>query len=193
MMHRGIAALLLLIWSSASFAVDPLTLILLRMMRDQIISSSAQAAIESAQQDSARSGVAVFAPSPYMLDDRKLRALIDEGFVYLTPAQRDEVYAGVRRALDDPKNAALRPMLMQELAQKASAARQAHERLSNLSDGEKKTIVGQMRSEYAELPPEERLRMLQVLQSGIVPIPRDLNDMILAEFGNIQPAAAQSR
>ncbi|HSN39824.1 MAG TPA: hypothetical protein VLT92_06485 [Burkholderiales bacterium] len=192
MMRRGVAALLLLIWSSASFAIDPLTLILLRMMRDQIISSSAQAVVEGAQRDSAGSGMA-FAPSPYMLDDRKLRTLIDEGFVYLTPAQRDEVYASVQRAFDDPKNAALRPMLVQELAQKASAARQAHERLSNLSDGEKKTIVDQMRSEYTELPPEERLQMLQVLQSGVVPIPRDLNDMILAEFGNVQPAAAQSR
>lgn len=193
MMFRGVAVLLLLIWSSASFAVDPLTLILLRMMRDQIISSSAQAAIDGAQRDNARSRVAVLPPSPYMLDDRKLRALIDEGFVYLTPAQRDEVYASVQRALDDPKNAALRPMLVQELAQKASAARQAHERLSNLSDDEKRTIVGQMRNEYAELSPEERLRMLQVLQSGIVPIPRDLNNMILAEFGNLQSAAVQSR
>ncbi len=189
-MYRCLIGLLLVIWSSASFAVEPLTLILLRVLRDQVITSSAQAVIEGAQREDERSRVAVLPPSPYALDDQKLRALIDEGFIYLMPAQRDEVYVSMRRALADPGNAALRPMLVQELALKASAVRQAHERLNNLSDDDKKTIVGQARNEYAGLSPEERRQMLQVLQSGITPIPRDLNDMILAEFNSIQSAAA---
>ena len=189
-MYRCLIGLLLVIWSSASFAVEPLTLILLRVLRDQVITSSAQAAIEGAQREDERPRVAVLPPSPYALDEQKLRVLIDEGFIYLTPAQRDEVYVSMRRALADPGNAALRPMLVQELALKASAVRQAHERLNNLSDDDKKTIVGQARNEYAGLSPEERRQMLQVLQSGITPIPRDLNDMILAEFNSIQSAAA---
>jgi len=192
-MYRCLIGLLLVIWSSASFAVEPLTLILLRVLRDQIISSTAQAAIEGAQSGSERPRVVVLPPSQYALEDHQLRALIDEGFVHLTPMQREEVHAGLKRALADPRNAHLRPMIIQELALKASAVRQAHEQLNNLSYGDKKAIAGQARDAYASLAPEERRQMIQVLQSGIAPIPRDLNDMILAEFGSVQPAAAQSR
>lgn len=190
MVRRAVVGLLLAIWCSASFAIDPLTLILLRVLRDQVISSSAQTAIEGMQRDEQRSAIAALPQSPYDLDDRKLRTLIDEGFVYLTSAQRDEVYAGVQRALSDPKNAQMRPYIIHELALKASAVRQAHERLAGLSYAEKKTIASQARDEYEKLPPEERQQMIQVLQSGIAPIPRDLNDMILAAFDNAQPAAA---
>ena len=191
MLRRIVIGLLLLTWPSASFAVDPLTLLLLRMLRDQIITSSAQNAIERQQADRRAPETYVPPPSPYALDDAKLRSLIDEGFVYLTPAQRDEVYASVRRALADPKNAAMRPVIVQELAVKASAVRQAHERLENLSDDEKDAIVRQARDEYVKLPPDERRQMIQVLQSGLAPIPHELNERMLAAFGGVQSAAAE--
>ncbi len=193
MLRRSLIGLLMVAWSSASFAVDPLTLMLLRVLRDQIITSSAQSAVEGMQREDKEPQVIVLPPSPYALEDSKLRSLIDEGFVYLTPAQRDEVYVSVRRALADPKNVALRPLIVQELAMKASAVRQAHEQLNNLSEGEKKTIVSQARKEYLSLPPEERQQMIQVLQSGIAPIPHDLNDRMLAAFGSVQSAAADPR
>ena len=193
MLRRILIGLLLLTWSSASFAVDPLTLILLRVLRDQIISHSAQTAVEGMQSEDKEPKAIVPPPSPYALEDSKLRALIDEGFVYLTPAQRDEVYVSVQRALADPKNANLRPMIVQELALKASAVRQAIEQLNNLSENQKQTIVSQAREEYLKLSPEERRLMVQVLQSGLAPIPRELNDRMLAEFGSVQAVAAQTR
>jgi hypothetical protein len=193
MLRRILIGLLLLTWSSASFAVDPLTLILLRVLRDQIISHSAQTAVEAMQSEDKGPKVIVPPPSPYALEESKLRALIDEGFVYLTPAQRDEVYVSVQRALADPKNANLRPMIVQELALKASAVRQAIEQLNNLSENQKQTIVSQAREEYLKLSPEERRLMVQVLQSGLAPIPRELNDRMLAEFGTVQAVAAQTR
>jgi len=193
MFSRSLLGLLLLVWSSGSFAVEPLTLILLRVLRDQLITSSAQAVVEGAQREGDRSRMAILPPPPYVMEDRKLRMLIDEGFVHLTAAQRDEVYSGVRRGLADPKNAHLQPMILQELALKASAVRQAHERLNNLSYGEKKAIAGQAREEYTGLSSDERLQMIQVLQSGIAPIPRDLNDMILAEFDRVPAAASRTQ
>jgi len=83
-MYRCLIGLLLVIWSSASFAVEPLSLLLLRVLRDQIISSSAQAVIEGASQAGANAPEEL--PScavPYALEDHQLRALIDEGFVHL--------------------------------------------------------------------------------------------------------------
>lgn len=191
MFRRSLLGLLLLVWCSGSFAVEPLTLFLLRLLRDQIVSSSAQTAIEGMQREyEGRKMIALPLP-PYVLEDRKLRTLIDEGFVHLTAAQREEVFSGVRRGLADPKNAHLQPLIIQELALKASAVRQAHEQLNNLSYGEKKAIAGQAREEYAGMSSGERLQMIQALQSGMAPIPRDLNDMILAEFDRV-PAAVSS-
>lgn len=188
-----IAGLVLAVFSSAAVATDPLTLILLRLLRDQIVSSSIESTIEQGMRgDSRKPEPLLFPRAPYDLGDEKLRVLIDEGFVHLTAAQRDEVFANLKRALADPKNAAARPVIIHELAVKASALRQAHEHLNNLSFGDKRNIVAQAREEYVKLPEEERLQMLQVLQSGVAPIPRDLNDMILAEFRAVQPAAAAS-
>lgn len=191
MLRRSLIGLLMVVWSPASFAVDPLTLMLLRVLRDQIITSSAQSAVEGMQREDKDRKVIVLPPSPYALEDSKLRSLIDEGFIYLTPAQRDEVYVSVRRALADPKNAAIRPMIVQELALKASAVRQVHEQINNLPEEEKKAIVRQAREEYLNLPSAERRQMVRVLQSGIAPIPRELNDRMLAAFSSVQSAAAE--
>lgn len=188
MIRRRLICLLLALWPSVAFAADPLTLFLLRMLRDQIISAGMEAAIEDAQR-SERQSALVIPPAPWDLDDRKLRTLIDEGFVHLSSAQREEVFASVKRILSDPKNAAMRPYIVHELAIKASAVRQAHEQLANLSQAQKRTVAAEARAEYEKLPPEERQQMLQVLQSGMVPLPRDLNEMILAEFGSVQAKA----
>lgn len=188
MIRRRLICLLLALWPSVVFAADPLTLFLLRMLRDQIISAGMEAAIEGAQRDEPRSTL-VIPPAPYDLDDQKLRTLIDEGFVHLSSAQHEEVFASVKRVLSDPKNAAMRPYIVQELAIKASAVRQAHEQLTNLSQAQKRAIAAEARTEYEKLPPDERQQMFQVLQSGVVPLPRDLNEMILAEFGSVQAMA----
>jgi hypothetical protein len=188
-MRRSVFCLLLALWPSIAFAIDPLTLFLLRMLRDQIISSGMESAIDGAKRNEPPS-ILMIPRAPYDLDDQELRALIDEGFVHLSSAQRSEVYAGVKRILSNPENAAMRPYLVQELAVKASAVRQAHEQLAKLSQAQKAALAAEARAEYEKLPPDERQQMFQVLQSGVVPLPRDLNDMILAEFGSVQAASA---
>ena len=187
MLRRAVIGILLAISSSAAVAADPLTLILLRILRDQIITAAAEAAYDSMQKPKPQ-GPIVFPAHPYDLDDAKLRILIDEGFVHLTSVQRDEVFASVKRILADPKNAPIRFHIIEELALKASAVRQAHENLNNLSYDRKRLIANEAREEYLRLKPEERQQMLAVLQSGVMPIPRDLNDMILAEFRSIPSA-----
>lgn len=189
-MHWAVMVLTMA-WPNMAAAADPLTLILLRMLRDQVISSSIQSAVEGAAQNAPRKvEPIIIPPAPHDLGDEKLRALINEGFVHLTAAQREEVFTSIKRALADPQHAAARPVIIQELALKASAVRQAHEHLNNLSQGDKRSIATQAREEYVKLPEEERLQMIQVLQSGVVPIPRDLNDMILAEFRSAQSVVA---
>lgn len=189
-MRRGLICLLLAAWPSVSIAAEPLTMLLIHILRQQIL-NSVQSAIEESEKERARA--AAIPRSQYDIDDQKLKTLIDEGFVHLTAAQRNEVYVAVRRTLADPQNAAIRNHLVQELAVKAAAVREAHEQLSNLPPARKRAIVAEARGEYEKLPLAERQQMLQVLQSGIVPLPQDLNDMILAEFSRVPQALAEPR
>jgi hypothetical protein len=125
----------------------------------------------------------------YGISEEQLRGLIDAGFVHLTAAQRNAVYASLTRMLADPRNALARPLIIEELAQQASAVRGAHERLAALSTAEKRAIAADARAEYERLQPKEREQLLQLLQARVAPIPQDLNDLILAEFSAAGPAA----
>lgn len=193
---RSIAATVAIaIFCTPAFSADPLTLLLLRVLRDKLISTGVESAVDRATQQ--QSTVAAppaaspgFSAAPYGLDDAQLRRLVDEGFIHLTASQRDEVYVSVRRILADPKNAADVPAIISDLATKASAVRQAHEQISALSFARKQRIVAEARSEYERMPPESREQMAAVLRQRLVPLPADLTDMILSEFDRVQATAA---
>ena len=189
-------AVALAIGCAPAQAADPLTLILLRLLRDKIITSGVESAVEGASRSNvvaprAPPGGADFSAT-FGLSDAQLRLLIDEGFVHLTSSQRNEVYVSVRRIIADPKNAAEVPAIIADLAIKASAVRQAHEQINALSFERKRQIAQEARAEYEKMPLESREQMASVLRQRLVPLPTDLNDMILAEFDRAQAAVAPS-
>ncbi len=176
--RRGVFITLLLSQAVAPLqvqAAEPLSMFLLKLLRDQAISAGIENAV---------TGASVPPPAPltnvYGITEEQLRGLIDEGFVHLTPAQRAEVYSSLTRILTDPKNALSRPLIIEELAVQASVVRGTLERLSALTIAEKHAIVADARAEYARLSEEDRGRLVQLLQARVAPIPRDLNDQILA-------------
>lgn len=176
--RRGVFITLLLSQAVAPLqvqAAEPLSMFLLKLLRDQVISAGIENAV---------TGASVPPPAPltnvYGITEEQLRGLIDEGFVHLTSAQRAEVYSSLTRILTDPKNALSRPLIIEELAVQASVVRGTLERLSALTIAEKHAIVADARAEYARLSEEDRGRLVQLLQARVAPIPRDLNDQILA-------------
>lgn len=186
--RRGAFLTLLLVFvMTPAQATDPLTLYLLKMLRDQMATSMLESAVDS-------TAPAPTPPAPlagvYGVSEEQLRDLIDAGFVHLAPAQRAEVHASLIRMLADPKNALARPMIIEELAQRASVVRGAHERLAALTEAEKHAIAADARAVYEGLPPREREQLLQLLRARAAPIPGDLNDLILAEFTATQTEAA---
>jgi hypothetical protein len=191
--RRGVFITLLLATAAVpAHAADPLTMYLLKILRDQLATSVLESAVNSIpppvpkpQSQSALAGV-------YGVSEEQLRMLVDTGFLHLTPAQRAEVHASLMRMLADPKNALARPLIIEELAMKASAVRGAHERLSAMTAAEKRAIAVDARAEYERLPAQEREQMLQLLQARVAPIPRELNDLILAEFSAVQRVAGAS-
>jgi signal transduction histidine kinase len=191
-----IAGAVLLAVLAAPAAADPITLILLRILRDQLITRSLEAAWDQrAPSAVALAPASLFTPAPASLfapahvenlNDQQIRQLIDDGFVHLSLAQRDEVYADVQRILSDPEHALSRRAIVEELATKALAVRQSHDMLRQLSAAQKQLVAEQARTEYAKLPLEERQQIVQVLRTGTVPIPRDLSEAILAEFATVK-------
>ena len=179
-----IVGLILATGSTAAQAADPLVLFILRMLRDQAISSGIQAGIGAAQEKSRQPAAPIVMPrGAPQADDPWLRGLIDESFVHLGPQQREELYASLMKMLNDPKNEAMRTTIIAEFTAQAIAMRDAHRQFSRLSATDMRTIAAEARREYERLPAEQRQQMLQVLQHGIPGMPRALNDLILAEFG----------
>ena len=178
-LRAAVAMLVALAVSAPAHALDPITLIFLRALRDHAISNSIETL---ATQPATVPTLPPPSQYPGGLDDRKLRQLIDEGFIHLSNDQRTAVYVEVRKILNDPQHFASRPIIIEELAIKASATRQAHERLRALTPSEKRELVSAAREEYTKLTPSERSEMLSVLRSGQLPIPRDLTEMMLASL-----------
>lgn len=194
-MRRVVVAMAIAVFCAPAFSADPLTLLLLRLIRDKIISAGIESAVERASAPVSRAPPASPTAIPgiaFGFDEAQLRLLIDEGFVHLTAAQRGEVYASVRRIIADPKNAADVPAIITDLAIKASAVRQAHEQINALSMDRKRRIALEARDEYEKMPVETREQMASVLRQRLVPLPADLTDMILAEFDQVRARAVAS-
>ena len=180
---RRFAASVALVLGVASagpaLAADPLTMLILTIARE---------ALFAAARDYLASRQEPLPPLPMTypgttVEPAHVRRLIDEGFGYLTTAQRDEVFDSLHRHLMDPKNAAVRGPMVEYFAERAIAMRLAQERLANLSHAEKTALAADFRKEVAGLPADEAEQLAALLRKKMLPVPGDLNDMLLAVLG----------
>jgi hypothetical protein len=186
---RCLIYVLLLCTASAACA-DPVLILLLRMIRDQVVTSSLEAGVTSLRQaPSPRSpayGIALPSPPvPRGTEESRVRALIDDSFLHLSGAQRDAVFASMEKVLNDPQHAQIRTQLVAEFTLKARAVREGYRDLDRLSYTEKRTLALQAKEEFRRLPAEQRHQLLEALQAGVLPMPHDLNEIMLAEFGSV--------
>lgn len=159
-------------------AADPLTMFLLGFAQNLITS-----AIESY---SAKPNTpATVPPMPAMkppasMDDEDLRVLVDESFVYLTSPQREELLAGLHKALSDPANAAQREAILTEFVNVARQIQYSQRQLNRLSDEQKRTVANRFAGYFRTLTPEQQQALLERLRLNALPLPADLNEMMLA-------------
>ncbi|MFY9316614.1 MAG: hypothetical protein WAO95_13770 [Burkholderiales bacterium] len=111
-----------------------------------------------------------------------LRRLIDDSFLYLSDRQRQEIFDQLHAALLNPKNAAIRGTMIEYFAERALAVRAAQLRLARMPYSEKQRMAAEFKAELATLPVEDRDRLGQLLRSGLLPVPNDLNQLLLAAF-----------
>ena len=196
-MARCLIYVLLLCSASVAYA-DPVLILLLRMIRDQVISSSLEAGVASLRNAPSLSppahGFAL--PTPPVArgsEQSRVRALIDDSFLHLSGAQRDAVFASIEKLLNDPQHAQIRTQLVAEFTLKARAVREGYRNLDRLSYAEKRTLALQAKEEFRRLPAEQRHQLLEALQAGVLPMPHDLNQIMLAEFGSVGRAVGGER
>ena len=191
-MLRSLICVMLLSVSSAAWSIDPILLLLLRMARDQIFTSSLQAGVESVleqpQPSAPTFGYALPSQPPERgAEEQHLKTLIDDSFLHLTSAQRAAVHASMQNILRDPQNAAIKSQILAEFSLKARSVREGYRQLDNLSRAEKRALAAQAKEEFRRLPPGERQELLAVLQTGMLPVPRDLSEIMAAEFSSVIP------
>ncbi|MPZ46378.1 MAG: hypothetical protein GEV05_23925 [Betaproteobacteria bacterium] len=166
-------------------AADPLLMFMLGFAKNLI-----ESAIEANAAKPAPAAIVV-APAPLPkapahMDAADLRALVDESFGYLSSAQRAELLAGLDKALSDPANAPYRDAI---LAQFVGVARQvsfAHQQLERLSPEDKQALAQRFARNYRTLAPEYQQALSQQLRARALPLPADLNDMMLSALASAQ-------
>lgn len=184
-LRRCLLAALLAATAFPAGAADPFTLFVLRMLRDQLITSAIESAAAPSKQRPPKPGTAFVVTPPPTAEGQWLRGLIDDSFVHLSVQQRGELHASLEKMLNDPKNAPVRSEILGEFTRQAVAMRDAHRQLARLTEADMRLIAADARVEFERLPPEERRQMMQALQHGVPGIPRTLGDMMLAEFNTV--------
>ena len=166
------------LWPAAANA-DPLVFFLMSAARE--IVSAAAAAYKPAPEAVPLPPMATTYPGT-MVEPEVLRRVIDESFVYLSSSQRSEVFDSLNAMLLDPKLGPTRATLIEYFLHKALAVRAAQIELAKLSYADKKRLAEQFKQETAGLPDEERSQLLGLLEQHLLPVPADLNQLLLAQL-----------
>ncbi len=116
------------------------------------------------------------------VDPDHLRRLIDDSFLYLGESQRREIFDSLHAELMNPKNVAVRGALIEYFAEKALSIRSAQLQLARMSWREKQRVAAEFKAELAVLSPEDQSQLGELLRSGLLPVPGDLNQLLLAAF-----------
>jgi hypothetical protein len=177
--QKAVLFALLLGVAAPAAAADPILMLLLGVAREMIFNAVREHVM--APRDAEPLPAATVYPGT-VVEPAHVRRLVDEGFGYLSRGQREEVYESLHATLMDPKNAAVRGSMIEYFAERAVAMRDAQERLASLSQAEKARLAAEFAKHIAVLPPEEVAQLVELLRRQVLPVPRDLNDMLLAEL-----------
>lgn len=178
-LRKGVLFTLLFAGVVTPAAADPIVMFLIGIARDLIeaqITRSRNAPAAQFVPDLSR----VY-PGTGVEPDH-VRRLIDDSFLYLSEAQRKEIFESLNAALMDPKNAAVRGTMIEYFAEKALTVRAAQLKLAQLSSRDKERLAAEFRKEITALSDEDQTQLGELLRSGLLPVPTDLNQMLLAAF-----------
>jgi hypothetical protein len=116
------------------------------------------------------------------VEPETLRRVIDDSFTYLSSTQRGEIFESLNTHLLDPKLGPTRAALIEYFLHKALAVRAAQVELGRLSYSQKERLAVEFKRETADLGEEERRQLMTLLEQHLLPVPADLNQLLLAQL-----------
>lgn len=164
--------------ATPAIAADPILMLLLSAAREIVFAAARERLAAPAEPPAA---VATYPGTP--VEPAQVRRLVEEAFGYLSETQRQEVFDSLHAELMDPKNAAVRGTMIEYFAHKAIAMREARNRLANLSQPEKTRLASEFKEHVAAMSGEEAAQLAELLRRNLLPVPSDLNEMLLAALG----------
>ena len=117
-----------------------------------------------------------------LVEPDQIRQLIDDSFLYLGDRQRREIFDSLNAELMNPKNAAVRGAMIEYFTDRALIVRAAQLQLAKMPWSEKERMALEFKSELAGLAPEDREQIGDLLRKRMLPVPSDLNQLLLATF-----------
>ena len=179
-LRRGVLFTLLFFGVVAPAAADPILMFLIGIARDMVISHANRDRTADKPEVPMPDFSRVYPGTS--IEPDVIRRLIDDSFLYLSSEQRREIFESLNAALLNPKNAAVRAPMIQYFAEKALTIRAAQLQLAKMPYSEKQRLANEFKTEIAELSPEDRVQLGELLRSGLLPVPGDLNQLLLAAF-----------
>ena len=179
-LRKGVFFTLLFAGLVAPASADPILLFLLGVARDMVMDHANDPNQTAAPVELMPDFTRVYPGTS--VEPEVLRRLIDDSFLYLSDAQRKEIFEQLNAALLDPRNAAIRGTMIEYFAEKALAVRAAQLQLAKMPYSEKQRMAAEFKADLATLPDEDRRQLGKLLRSGMLPVPGDLNQLLLAAF-----------
>jgi hypothetical protein len=169
------AALLACSWPAR--AADPMLMFLFSVAKEVALS------LKPTPTDLAREKSADTGPEMYpgtTVEVALLRRLIQDSFLYLSEAQRDEIFEALHVELMKPENFAIRAPAIDYFSQRALQVRAAQIKLSQLSSSQKQVMAQEFRKEARGMPEEDVAQLREILERGLLPVPSDLGQLFLS-------------
>jgi hypothetical protein len=180
LLRKGVLFTLLFAGLVAPVAADPILMLLMSIARNMVYNHAMKPDSEK------RLEVEIAEPSKFypgtMVEPDQIRRLIDDSFLYLTDRQRQEIFDSLNAELLSPKNAAVRGAMIEYFMDRALVLRAAQLQLARMPPSEKERMAREFKAELAALPPEERAQIGELLRKRMLPVPGDLNQLLLAAF-----------
>jgi len=180
LLRRGALFTLLFAGLVAPAAADPVLMILMSIARN-MVSNHAQKPDREKMLEGQSFDMAKVYPGT-LIEPEQMRRLIDDSFLYLGDRQRQEIFDTLNAELLNPRNAAVRGAMIEYFTDRALIVRAAQLQLARMPWSEKERLAAEFKSELSTLPPAEREQIGELLRKRMLPVPGDLNQLLLAAF-----------
>ena len=153
---------------------DPIVMFLIGMARDMAAKAIEEHLAKPVPEPETYGGTTV--------QPAHLRQLIHDSFLHLSDSQREEIFQALNAELVKPENNVIRASIIEYFSQRALQVRIAHMQLAQLNSAQMQHLAFEFRKEIRGMPEEQMKELRDTLEQGLLPVPADLNRLLLAQF-----------